>query len=542
MPPTLKRCLELTPPSLSDNTADVDRLRSALQRRCGLHNVSLPLEALSQTSSILRQAQWRVTASLAPRPRGWRLVGLEPGDASTKAPVLMWPASASNDLTWPAAGDSFLGLAVDLGTTTLALELVESPSSRVLEAASVTNPQVELGPDILTRIQAVREHGVEVLQSLIIRGVNQGFETLVRRRGLPKEDITCLAVAGNTTMTHFFLGLDPAHICREPYIPVINRPDLYPAQALGLEAPPRAPVFTFPNVGSYLGGDVIAGLISSGLARSERVCLLIDVGTNAEVVVGDQDWLMGCAGAAGPALEGGVAKMGMPAGPGAIETVRIDPQSLEPTLSVIGSGPPLGLCGSGLIDLVAELFLAGVVDVRGRLAPLNHPRLIKTEEGWAFVLVSALESGLAEPILLSQVDLDVLLRSKAAMYTILTILLSQLNLSFEEIETFFIAGDFGQNIDPWRAEVLGLIPDLPLSRYKLVGNAALAGARAAILSAEARRLVEAVRKRLTYLELNVNQEFMNRFSAAKFIPHTDRALFPSVPAPRLRPEDRREDQ
>jgi len=515
-----KMFLRLEPPSLADNTADLDRLRRGLKTAHGLEEVAVDLEVARKAPAILRRSGWRVTALLGLDGRPPRLLDLEAGQTAGRE----------------------AGLAVDLGTTTIVGELLDLATGRSLGSASETNPQTALGPDILTRIQAARGQGLARLQGLAAEGINRIASSLASGAGLKEEEIVCLSVAGNTTMTHLLLGLDPANLCREPYIPVINRPDPVEAGTLSLKAHPRAPVFVFPNVGSYFGGDLIAGLVASGLAEREEVSLLMDVGTNAEVVVGNKDWLVGCAGAAGPALEGGVAKMGMAAGPGAIERVRIDPRTLEPQLKVIDgrAEPPLGLCGSGLIDLVAELYLAGVIDLQGKLLPLDHPRLVATEEGPAFVLAGGPgeRSGEEEPILFSQVDLDILLRSKAAMYTILVTLLSQVGLTFQDLAKIYVAGTFGQHIDPWRAMVIGMVPDLDLSRYVSLGNSSLAGAVKGLVSGEARRKAARIRDRITYLELNVNQEFMNRFSAARFLPHTDRVLFPSVPRPAPRPEPR----
>ncbi|MBW2617337.1 MAG: DUF4445 domain-containing protein [Deltaproteobacteria bacterium] len=545
-PTGLKYYLELPKPSLSDNTADLDRLRRGL-KQAGFEEVIVPYQAIGPASRILRQAGWRVTASLRERAGRWRLIGLEEGDVASKTLASIWEKSeAEKRLDFSCqdqtgAGQSF-GLAIDLGTTTLALALVELASGRVVDQTCLTNPQVSLGADILTRLHAAAGEGLSELQRLALAGINQGIDRLLSAANLSPQKVTSLALAGNTTMTHLFLGLDPAAICREPYIPVVNRLDPIPARVLGLSVHPQAPVFIFPNVGSYFGGDVIAGLVSSGLAQGEGIGLLVDVGTNAEVVVGNKEWLMACAGAAGPALEGGVAKMGMPAGEGAIEGVRIDRASLEPQLGLIGPAGvrPAGICGSGLIELVAELYLCGVIDIQARILPFDHPRLIQTADGWAYLLAEAEQSSAGSPILFSQIDLDILLRSKAAMFTILTTLLDQVGLTFEEIETFYVAGAFGQHIDPSQAIVIGMLPDLPLERYVPLGNAALAGARQALISAAGRNEAGKIRDRITYLELNVNQEFMNLFSAAKFLPHTDRSLFPSVPEPGPRAEARRD--
>jgi uncharacterized 2Fe-2S/4Fe-4S cluster protein (DUF4445 family) len=338
-----------------------------------------------------------------------------------------------------------------------------------------------------------------------------------------------MAVAGNTTMTHLFLGLDPYRICREPYIPVINRLEIMKAGQLGVMINPEAPVFVFPNVGSYFGGDLIAGILSSGMSHKNEVSFLIDVGTNAEVVIGNSDWMMACAGAAGPALEGGVAGMGMMAGPGVIDKVVIDPETLAFEIRTIGDLPAIGICGSGLIDLVAQLFLAGMIDLRGKFVRDRcKGRLTDIDDIRQVVVVYPEESGTGRALCLSQPDIDALIRSKAAMYTILTTISNTVNISLREIESFYVAGTFGTYIDPRSAIVIGMIPDRPLETYIPLGNTSLEGATMTLVSSRARDEVFQIRDKITYIELNVNQEFMNLYSAAKFIPHTDRSLFPSV--------------
>lgn len=510
-PLLISRYVELNPPSLADNTADLDRLLRALADRPGQERVTVAPDDLNRFSALLRRADWKTTAALADFNGQYRLIDLKPGRRT-----------------------DCLGLALDLGTTTLAAELIRLPSGRIEAEATAANPQVEFGSDVLTRIHLAGQGQLERLTEAMVRGVNDLIDRLLAQAGADRADLLAAAAAGNTIMTHFFMGLDPTRINREPYIPVINRPGVVPAGSLGLNLTAKAPVFLFPNVGSYFGGDLIAGLISSGMAGNEKTSLLVDVGTNAEVAVGGRDWLIACAGAAGPALEGGVAKMGMAAADGVIERVRIDKTNLEPIIEVIGQGPPRGLCGSGLIDLAAELFTAGVIDIQGKIKPLNHPRIKRTEDGWAYVLV---RGGQDQPeVALSQLDMDILLRSKAAMYTILRTLISQIGLHFKDIDKIYVAGTFGRHIDPEQAVRLGMIPDLPRDHYISLGNSSLAGCRQALTEPAVLREADQVRDRITYLELNVNQEFMNRFSAAKFIPHTDRSRFPSVPPPTDRPE------
>jgi uncharacterized 2Fe-2S/4Fe-4S cluster protein (DUF4445 family) len=291
-------------------------------------------------------------------------------------------------------------------------------------------------------------------------------------------------------------------------------------------------VLVFPNIGSYCGGDLMAGILFSGLHRRPEPALLVDVGTNAEVVLGNRDWLVGCAGAAGPALEGGVTRMGMLAGPGVIDRVAIDPAGRRFDTHTIGEMPPVGICGSGVIDLAAQLFLAGMIDIRGKLVPAACGERLRVVEGLRhLVVVPAARSGTGQDLTIGQADIDSLVRSKAAMYTILETIAMSVGLSLDDLGTFYVAGTFGCFINPRSAIAIGMLPDLPLERYVPIGNSSLEGAALVLTSENAVDEIDRIRDRITYLELNVNQDFMNRFSAAKFLPHTDAARFSSVKIP-----------
>jgi uncharacterized 2Fe-2S/4Fe-4S cluster protein (DUF4445 family) len=499
---------EMTPPSLNDNTADMDRLVKAIGKILPGKPIVMDYPMIGPMTGTLRKCGYRVEAVL-----------FEDGDRWHLADVL------------PVTEDHALfGIAVDLGTSTLVVRLLNLNTGETLDESSFHNPQIDMGADILTRIHfSATDGGLQELQGLVKNRLNQEIRTFCEKHGIDSYRIAGASVAGNTTMTHLFLGLDPHWICREPYIPIINSPGLIKASDLGLSINPGAPVLVFPNVGSYFGGDLIAGILASGMARENDVSLLVDVGTNAEVVIGNREWLMACAGAAGPALEGGVANMGMMAGPGVIDKVTFDPQADTFRIRTIDSLEPVGICGSGLIDLVAQLYLYGMIDLRGKFVSRRcGNRLVEVDGIRELVVVPAEKSGNGKPLTLAQTDVDGLIRSKAAMFTILITLTNTVNIPLGEIHRFFVAGTFGSYMDPRSAITLGMIPDLPLDRYVSLGNTSLEGAALALLSAEARKNSATIRDRVTYLELNVNQEFMNLFSAAKFIPHTERSLFPSV--------------
>jgi uncharacterized 2Fe-2S/4Fe-4S cluster protein (DUF4445 family) len=503
--------LVMTPPSLNDNTADVDRVARELKKKFQTDRVVIDFSLWHRLPQMLRDSQYQVDLLAFEWQGGWNVI----------------------DVITPVKRQRVFGLAMDLGTSTVVLRLLDIASGESLDERIFPNPQIEIGTDILTRIHyAAQGDGLQRLKTLLIKGINKEIRAMARDRRIHPGAIAGISAAGNTTMSHFFLGLNPYFICREPYIPVVNRPGLIRAGELGLDVNPMAPVLIFPSVGSYFGGDLVAGILASGMTIQSEISLMVDVGTNAEVVIGNSEWLMACAGAAGPALEGGVASMGMMAGPGVIDRVRVDPVSAVFEIHTIGGLPPIGICGSGLIDLVAGLFMAGMIDLRGKFVPSKcGGRLTETDGIRSLTVVEPEKSGTAEPLMLSQSDIDGLMRSKAAMYTILTTVTQTVGVDIRTIKRFFVAGTFGAFIDPRSAITLGMIPDLPLEVYVPVGNTSLEGASRALLSREARDEMGQIRDRITYLELNVNQEFMNLFSAAKFIPHTDRSLFPSVKIP-----------
>lgn len=519
------------PPGLQDNRGDADRLKQAVATQLQHEGVERPLlipfARLAEVAARFRAAGFR----------GCALVN-------------MLPACGEIVDFLPAAPALLPGLALDLGTTHLEATLLDLRTGAKVAAGQCENRQIRYGADILSRIHhACQDHrpgaaaggaGLAELRDAVLDSINDLARALAERAGCGTEEIRAVSVSGNTTMVHLLLGLSPYHICREPYIPLVNAPDPCHGAELGLAVFPFAPVWIMPSIGSYFGGDLVSGILATGLDQAEAVSMLIDVGTNAEVVLGNREWLIACAGAAGPALEGGVARMGMRAGPGAVEHVAIDRESWQLTCTTIDQAPAEGICGSGLIDLVAELYLARLIDFRGKFRAVPEPgsaaqqeflrqRLVPDPAGARFIVVPAAESAHGQAVVLTQTDLDALMRSKAAMYAVLTTLAAQVGVAFADLATIYVAGAFGRHIDPRQAITLGMLPDLPPATYQAVGNSSLRGAELVLLSGACRRRSMDIRGKITYLELNVNQEFMHRFSGARFIPHTDPALFPSVP-------------
>ncbi|MHB8156371.1 MAG: ASKHA domain-containing protein [Desulfocucumaceae bacterium] len=495
-PISKKFFIELPKPGLSDNCADVDRVRQELVKLVG--PVSVEIDLMSSISSILRASDWSVTATVGVSDLGWKLVGLEGGDTTAR----------------------HFGLAIDIGTTTVVVYLIDMRTGAVMDVGADYNGQIQYGEDILTRIFSARESGgTEKLQRAVIDSLNGITKRLALKGNIDLErEISAVSIGANTTMVHLLLGLDPGNICVAPYIPVVNSPGIAEAGSLGLAANKKAPVFIFPSIGSYLGGDVIAGVLASEMYKNDELALLVDIGTNGEIVLGNSQWMVACAGAAGPALEGGVAASGMRAEPGAIYEIKINHLTGGVESRTIGEEAPRGICGSGLVDGIADLFLAGLIDRSGRFRDGREH----------FVVVPSDQSGTGRNIVISQVDISNFMRTKGAVNAAVELLIESVGCDLKDIEKFYAAGAFGHHLDIESAVTLGLYPDLPRPRMVKVGNSSGEGARMALMSLKCRQDAADIAKNITYFELNSNQEFMNKFVSSKFIPHTNMDYFPTV--------------
>lgn len=506
----LRHC-ELPLPSLADNTADWDRLAQALRRQ-GFSPLWSHPSRLPHIVRQIRRGHYRVTVILGYHSCHWEVLEVHAG----------------------TEGRPVLGFAIDLGTSRLVFYLLDLQRGTLLAEHSVPNPQVPFGEDILTRILYARKAAnLKRLQRLLRDSFNDSMSQLVKDHGWAGSDIYAVAIAGNTTMSHLLLGLDPSPLCKEPYLPAVNRFPLIAGEDLELAVHPRALVYPFPNVGSYCGGDLIADILAVGLHRTKDLSILVDVGTNAEVVLGNRDWLIACAGAAGPALEGGVVERAMMAVPGAINRVRIDRSTLEPSYHVLGGGRAAGICGSGLIDLIAEMFMAGLLTVQGKIdRELRSPRILDSPDGPAYVLVPAADTVDGRELMITELEIGIFLKSKAAMYTILAVIVARVGLTFDDIKRFYVTGAFGNSIDPLMAIKIGMLPDLPLATFRALGDTVGCGAAMLLCDRALLQEIERICSQITYVELNVNMELMNEFRGALFLPHTNVRLFPSVVIPK----------
>ena len=510
-------CMNIEPPSLNDNTSDLDRLRRELARQHGLEELRAELPIVKDLGRRLRDADWRVCLTL--EMRDWVYGSYLP-------PRLI-------DVR-PAGDPGFnYGLAVDVGTTSVVAYLVDFTTARVTDSSSAYNKQIACGEDVISRIvYAKRKGGLERLQALVVETINELIAKLEARTGVAGRDIFEIAVAANTTMTHLLLGLDPRSLREEPYIPTVSVAPKLVAAELGLHVNPAARVHAMPAVGSYVGGDITAGVISSGMYATDRLTLFIDIGTNGEIVLGDKDWLIACACAAGPAFEGGGVEHGMRASSGAIEDVWVNAESYEPSFRTIDDAPAVGLCGSGLIDLLGELFATGVLDKSGRidrgLAAVT-PRVRLGDGGAAqYVVAFAHEAGADHDIVITESDVTSLLRAKAAIYAGYSVLCRSVGVNLADVEQILIGGAFGQYLDVEKAIRIGLLPDLPVERFHFLGNTSVLGAYSALLCVNVRHDVLDVAAKMTYLELSADNTFMDEYTSALFLPHTDLDTFPTV--------------
>ena len=516
--PIRRYALTLAPPSVDDQTDDWGRLQLALRQQAGLPVLRPSLAMLRRIGGILREGDWRVTAILdlgdgREGERQARLVDLKPGHTPENAP--QW------------------GAAIDVGTTTVTLWLVELLTGEVRAQVAEYNKQIARGEDVISRIIYTRkgdDRGAE-MRDLALETINDLLGAACRRARINPSDIVKATVAGNSTMMHLLLGIPAESIRQMPFVTAVNHPPTFTAREIGLGINPEGTVDCLPGVASYVGADISAGVLSSGTADSEDVTLFLDIGTNGETVLGSSEWLVACACSAGPAFEGGGVLHGMRATKGAIEEVWINGATYEPTYRVIGGGEPRGICGSGLISLMAEMYLTGVVDKGGHInAKLETPRTREGEHGPEYVVSWANETLTSRDIVITNVDADNLMRAKAAIYAGFTVLADSVGVPLESAERVLIGGAFGKYINAEKAIQIGLLPDMPWERFRFLGNTSVKGAYLALLDRAMRARIEAIAARMTYIELSANNTFYDAFMSASFLPHTDVSRFPTVEA------------
>ena len=515
--PVDKIYLELAEPAAADNLPDTSRLIQALQQQHHEHRLTMDLDVIRTLPDTLREADFKVTVSLL-RPvqpeRKSRIIDIAPGDRTA----------------------THHAVAVDIGTTTVQgrlIDLATGPATgKVMTEGADFNAQISYGEDVITRIMtAEKGDGLERLHEKVVQTINGIIDKMLKRTGVNVGDVSLVVLAGNTTMTQLILKINPRYIRRSPYVPVGS---IYPpiaAADIGLQLNRSTQALFFPQISSYVGGDIVAGVIAAGMHKRDELTLFMDIGTNAEIVIGNREWLTCAACSAGPAFEGGGIQFGMRAAKGAIEDFSINPLTYEPMIVTIGNVRPKGICGSGLITMVAVMFETGVIDSRGKFnRDLGTERIRATDEVWEYVLAWKDATQIDRDIVLTEIDIENLIRAKGAIYSGCMTLLEEIGMGMEMIERIVLAGGFGSYIDLEKAMTIGLLPEIDHEKVVFIGNSSLLGAQFCAMSNHIRGEVIKVTGGITNFELSETPSYMDHYMAALFLPHTDLNRFPKLKA------------
>ena len=515
--PPLNKCyVELPPPTLEDNASDLSRLLRGLRQQCKLSNISVDFGVVMKLAKILRDGDWKATVTTL-------VTAVKPRAGDRRRPRVL-------DIEAGDTRERHYSLALDIGTTTVCGQLLDLNRGKVIAENLAYNGQIGYGQDVITRINYCQQPGgLKILQQAVVTTINEIIGELLKQSQVEAEHIGHIMVAGNTTMTQILLGLEPKYIRLAPYIPVANYFPPVRANSLGINLQKQAYLFTFPTVASYVGGDIVAGVIGAGVHQRKKLTFFMDIGTNGEIVIGNSEWMATASCSAGPAFEGGGIKHGIVASDGAIEEFSINPTTLEPELKTIGGTKAKGICGSGLINIAAGLLEAGVIGQNGKFnRDLPTRRIRQGTDGYEYVLAWAPETQTGKDIAISEVDIDNLMRAKAAMYAGCQTLSKSVGISCSSFDQAIIAGAFGSNIDIEKAITIGLLPELPLNRFIYIGNSSLLGARLTSFSTDLLDDARRVAQMMTNFELSENADFMNNYIAASFLPHTNTKEFPKV--------------
>jgi uncharacterized 2Fe-2S/4Fe-4S cluster protein (DUF4445 family) len=516
-PLTKKIYIFVPPPQKADGLSDLGRLIRSLQQQMGKEEIILPLSVIRHLAEVLRVDRGSVTVTLM----------------KETSPALVKPLEHNSDITRRyrvtalEARDStgrHYGIAIDVGTTTVAVQLLDLSNMKILSTCTDYNSQLACGIDVISRIDYARQpERREELRNRVLRTINHLIQQSALRSQTEHLEIACAVISGNTIMIHLLLGLNPEYIRLEPYTPTLLHVPFFTASDVGIAINPPAPVMISPAVGSYVGGDITAGILCTDLCNdSEEACLFMDIGTNGEVVLGNKEFLLTCACSAGPAFEGGGIKCGMRAAEGAIEKVEVHPATGVARCLTIGQFRPRGVCGSGMISLLAQLLQTGWIDAAGKLKRSEPSEAIQIDgRHAAYVLVTANESVTGRAIVIDEKDIENIIRAKAALYAACALMLKQVGMEFHNLRKVYIAGGFGRFLDLDAAIAIGLLPNLPRERFHFIGNASLAGSRMALVSERHREKQRHQARRMTYLELTTDPFYMNEYTAALFLPHTN---------------------
>lgn len=494
-----KHYLELTPPDLANNAADHQRVCEGLHREMNNDLMQMGLKIIKMLPQILRENDYKITATVGLRREIAEVMNIEGGDRRTKNYLIV----------------------VDMGTTTIVAHLVDANKCETIDGKACFNSQGVYGREVTGRMIVSEKRGIGELQRLLCEDINKLIEGLSRDNGIALKDITGIVCSGNTAMGHFLLGLPVDNIRRIPYVPTSVVPPPLRAAEVGIEINPRGLLYSLPGISGWVGSDLTAGILATGLHRSEELCLLVDIGTNGEIIIGNREWLISCSASAGPALEGASVACGMRAESGAVEKVWVEKGEI--TFETIGGEDPLGLCGSGIIDLIGVLLAEEIIDRNGKIVK-DVPGKTAEEDGIRRFILNR-KSGGGREVFLSETDLENIITAKAAIFAALKILLQRLDLNFTDISRFYLAGAFGNYLNVKNAIAIGLIPNIPEERIVFVGNTSIEGAKIAALYQEAFFEIDRIREMTTYYDLMGANDYIDEFQKALFLPHTDIEMF-----------------
>ncbi len=503
--------VEMDPPTLDDTMPDNERLSRALRKFLNIRYVRIPYRVLKKLPDVLRENDFKVKCVLRTTPNDMFVYDI---------------FGITEDVT-------VCGLAVDIGTTTVSAVIIDMDSGKILARASAGNGQIRYGADVINRIiESRKPGGSKRLQDAVIRDtINPMIREMCKSAGIHRDHIYRMCVASNATMNHLFAGINADPLRMEPYIPAFFKTNSLFASDLGIEINQDAHIIVAPNIGSYVGGDITAGTMVSRIWNRPEYSLFIDLGTNGELVFGNSDFMMSCACSAGPAFEGGDISCGMRATDGAIEACVIDKETMEPTFQVVGDPgtKPVGLCGSGLIDLISELFVCGIINPKGKFVR-EGKRIRHDQYGMgSYVVVFQEDAGSVKDVEITEVDIDNFIRAKGAIFSAIRTMLNSLDFDVSMIDDVYVAGGIGSGINMKNAVTIGMFPDIPLEKFHYIGNSSLTGAYLMLLSTQAEKKTYELATNMTYMELSAIPTYMDEFVGACFLPHTDSSLFPDLP-------------
>jgi len=493
--------LALDEPVITNNIADHQRVCDAIRKKVKTESMQMGLKIIQSIPQILRENNYKITATLGVRRDIAEIMNIEGGDTSDKNFIVV----------------------IDIGTTTIVAHLVDGVKYKTLDAKACFNSQGIYGREVTGRMISAEKRGTEELNRLLVKDINQLVGALAEENSVSQKNINAVVCSGNTAMGHFLLGLPTENIRRYPYVATSVAPPPLRAAEVGIRINPRGLLYSLPGISGWVGSDLTAGILATGIYYSDKVSLLMDIGTNGEIILGNREWMIACSASAGPALEGASVVSGMRAESGAIE--KVFAENGEIRYSVIGGVKPRGICGSGLIDLVAVMLRQGIIDRSGQMQDEKSELIIREKGLGKFILVSEEEAHNGKTIFITESEIENIITAKAAIFAAMKILLSRLQISFSEIEQFFIAGAFGNYINIRNAVTIGLIPAIHEDKVFFVGNTSVQGAKIAALYHEGFQALDKIREGTTYYDLMGANDYIDEFQKAMFLPHTDIELF-----------------